>query len=163
MQRVELNAFELGICMGLAEERQMMNEYNYVVDRRIAIDKSSVEVHLQGVKGELALAKYLNVYPDFTTNCRKGGSELVYRGWRLDAKNRNPYRDLMTPASKRPGEADIYVCITGDNPLILLGWCFDKEFIIPERIVTWTPIKSYFMEEKELRDMNDLLNISFCN
>jgi hypothetical protein len=162
MITITLNQFEIRMCKALARERQDTNDANGVVDRKIA-DRTGYEIHYQGTLGECTASKYLNVYPDFTTNSRSGGSELVFRGYRIDVKNRNPYRDLMTPATKRLGEADIYICVTGENPFILLGWCYEKELINPERIVTWTPVRSYFLRENDLRAMESIFDIGERN
>jgi hypothetical protein len=157
--KITLNAFELRLCKALAAVRQETNDINGVIDHRIAKNKSSLEINFQGAKGEIALARFLNVYPDLTTQSRSGGCDLIFRGNKIDVKNRHPYRDLMTPATKKAGESDIYVCVTGDNPIILLGWCYENQFINPRRIVHWTPVTSYFVREAELNNIFDLMNI----
>lgn len=153
---VTLNAYELKICKFLADERQNTNDANGVKDRRIDPNRNSFEVHFQGTKGEFAVAKYLNIYPDFNVYSRKGGHDLVYCEKKLDVKNAHPHVNLMTPATKQLGEADIYVCVTGDNPIILLGWCYERALINPNRLVDWTPVRAYFMERRMLNDIYSL-------
>jgi len=159
VKTISLNPLELQICLLIAEERQNTNEANRVTDRKIS-DKPALDLHYQGLTGEFVVAKYLNVYPDFTTQSRHGGSELIFRGWKVDAKNVNPHTNLMTPTHKKLEDADIYVVVTGDNPYYILGWCFAGELINHRNIVYFTPVESYLLRKENFREPEALKRLA---
>lgn len=154
-----LNTFELRVCKTLGKERYDVDVANNIVDRKADPKRTGVDISISGTKGEFAVAKYLNLYPDFTTHIRGGGCDLYHGEMKIDVKNAHPHQNLMTPTFKKLGEADIYICIAGDNPFKILGWCYEKELINPDRIAKWTPVESYFLKREELRDIRELKKI----
>jgi hypothetical protein len=161
---IELLEFEYRICKIVGKDRNDVNIANGVIERIMSKIKTPEEIHIEGAVGEFVVAKFLNVYPDFTTEPRRRGAELMFMGWKVDAKNRNPYRDMMTPCHKQLGDADIYVCVTGEFPKYeITGWCWENELIRPENVRNFGYRDSYFLEEGKLHNILNLKYIDWNN
>jgi hypothetical protein len=74
---VELLSFEISMSIDLAESRRKANREAGIVDRMIGF-RDPLEIEIDGVLGEFAVCKYLNVFPDLTTEIRAGGHDCVY-------------------------------------------------------------------------------------
>lgn len=133
---IELNDIEVKIAELVGRTRHEYDTECGIIDRRIS-DRTSVEIDIQGMLGELAIAKYLNVYPDLNTVLRTQCPDLVYRGWSIDVKNKGEsgYDDMITPAYTLEGKADIYINIKGSNPFEIIGWCYESILIRKENLV----------------------------
>lgn len=158
METIVLSQFEQKICYIIAKERLMVDEKSNVTERKVSTD-SAIDIGYRGVVGEFVVAKYLNVYPDFTTEPRSGGHELTYHGWGIDAKYCHPHKNLIAPLHKKIGSADIYICVNGVNPYYILGWCFEAELIDNKNIAEWMPKPCYFLGYEYLRQPLDLYKI----
>jgi|WetSurSiteA1Bulk_404760.scaffolds.fasta_scaffold06173_4 hypothetical protein len=157
---VNLNDEEIKICRWLAKKRENTNEINKVEEKKLS-DDGALDIHIRGTEGEFVVAKYLNTYPDFTTNSRKGGNELIYCGWRVDAKNTTPHNNLMVQNYKKAGEIDIYIIVNGKNPYNIVGWCYENEIMKEENLIDFARIPSYFLKGKDLRYPKELKNIEY--
>lgn len=74
-----------------------------------------------GLKGELAFAKWANVYPDLSIHLRSGSFDATWNGWSVDVKStRNPNGPLWLDERKRP---DVYVlAVVREEDVTLVGW-----------------------------------------
>jgi hypothetical protein len=160
MTTIALNAFEFEVCWHIAKERQAENERNNIIDKRINKTKSAVQLNYEGLIGEFVVAKYLNIYPDFTTNVRQGGRDLKYKIWKLDAKNLTQPNYLLAPNWKKLGQSDIYIHIYGHNPYEIIGWAFETELIKPKNLNEIDfPIPSYALPACNLHPIENMLDL----
>jgi hypothetical protein len=159
MITIPLNDLEVRFCTIIGKERQAENERNHIASQRIDPDKTDEEIHIQGVCGEWVVCKYLNAYPDFTIKSRHGSHDLVYRGWKIDAKNTHPHRNLMIPCTKEKGQSDIYVVVSGTNPYEIVGWTWEDDLMKPEHIFKTKYNTCWRMMESELFPPEKLLDI----
>ena len=60
-----------------AEMRYSSNRTAGVKNDKRANERSNKDVDVVGLAGELAVAKYLNLYTDLTIFTRKGGADLI--------------------------------------------------------------------------------------
>jgi hypothetical protein len=83
-------------------------------------DGDAYQLDVDGFGAEMAWARMANVYPDFTTQVRKGGvdfkygMENEYKGDVKGTRMENPH--LLIKTEKMNGESDIYVLIKVDYP-----------------------------------------------
>lgn len=128
---VVLSEAEVFLAGSLIALRQSINRQAGIVNQK-AGKQDPITTEQVGVYGELAFAKWANVYPDLTTHLRKGSADALFRGWTVDVKaSRNANGPLYVDA--RPDKlADLYVQVHVDvATCTLLGWCWSSE--IPER------------------------------
>tara|TARA_R110000744_G_scaffold23769_3_gene60078 strand:+ start:648 stop:1262 length:615 start_codon:yes stop_codon:yes gene_type:complete len=114
-KKMKLNPTEQLVAQMLAKKRQKDNrEYGNVNSK--AGPQSSEFTEIQGVGGELAAAKKLNVYPDF--NDGPGKYDLLWAGKTVEVKTTSyPNGGLEVPQKNVffvP--ADIYVLVIGTFP-----------------------------------------------
>lgn len=126
-----------------------------VKDKRIG-GESAEKIDLEGCAGEIAAAKWLNLYPDLTTEPREGSCDLVmHNGLRVDVKTRPTIRpDLVTPHWTDPDKADIYLLVNGECPnYTIVGYTASSVLISPERLESgkpW-PVPTYVVKRWELQ------------
>jgi len=158
---INLTDFELEVIVpALAEWRRGTNRQFGVHDKKISTEPG-MKIDMDGAKGELVWAKYLNIYPDFSTEIRSGGAELTYRGWSIDAKFKNGgWKDILTPIDTPLDKSEIYAACGGHNPYELYGWCFNFE-LIDEKNITMAAIKSYKRAGELLYNPRRLLDIPY--
>lgn len=154
-ETVVLSEAEVFLAGSLITLRQSINRQAGIVNQK-AGKQDPITTEQVGVYGELAFAKWANVYPDLTTHLRKGSADATFRGWTVDVKAiRNPAGDLWVDA--RPDKlADLYVLVNVNYATCdLLGWCWSGE--IPNR--TADQHAPYRVSQQYLDDMRYLLEI----
>lgn len=156
-ENVLLNEAEVAIAGGLIYLRQSVNRQAGIVNQK-AGKQDPVTTEQVGVYGELAFAKWANVYPDLSTHLRKGSSDATFRGWSVDVKaTRNPHGELWVDA-RTDKLADLYVLVYVNHASCdLLGWCWSGE--IPQR--TTDMRAPYRIGQQYLDDMRHLLEIDW--
>jgi len=133
---VHLSDEEVKFCEAYGMLRQNQNERGGTYDMKYTTGRSGVELHVQGVRGELALAKLLgrDVYTDVCADicqahCRNNVNDVKkdveWQGLKIDVKcsrARAPYGLLVT-ANKRRAPADAYALMVdhGGTRLAFLG------------------------------------------
>jgi hypothetical protein len=133
---IVLSEAEVFLAGSLIALRQSINRQAGIVNQK-AGKQDPITTEQVGVYGELAFAKWANVYPDLTTHLRKGSADALFRGWSVDVKaSRNPHGDLYVDA-RADKLADIYVLVYVNGAACeLLGWCWSGE--IPDRTTSET-------------------------
>jgi hypothetical protein len=98
--------------------------------------RDPVHQNIMGVGGEFGFAQMVNVYPDLTTHCRKGGYDgKLQNGLSYDVKC-VPHWDnpLLYLELAVKGRADLYVLIATERPLSpkykFIGWISDKDLAL---------------------------------
>ena len=121
---VVLSEAEVFLAGSLIARRQSINRQAGIVNQK-AGKQDPITTEQVGVYGELAFAKWANVYPDLSTHLRKGSADATFRGWTVDVKaSRNPHGDLWV--DYRPDKrSDIYVLVYVNGASCeLVGWCW---------------------------------------
>lgn len=120
--------------------------------------KTQEEVDIDAVGAEIAFCKWLNIYPDLTTNVRAKGIDCTWRGLTIDIKNTDLLEGrLICRISKELKDADIYVLTIGELPSYnLVGWCYSGELIDTQRIgyLGLNRIPTYILPREMLRSMD---------
>lgn len=150
---VTLNHTEAEICEELAEKRYKNNRKENVVNLKVS-DQPWKEVELDGLGAEFAVAKALNIYPDFIISARAGGVELVARNHaRIDVKQtKYPDGRLLSLITKKDEDIDVFVLVTGRMPKYrIVGWCFSEELLVDENIVDLGYGPTYALTQDKLR------------
>ncbi len=127
--------------------------------------KTSLEAHIEGMHGEVAVAKHYRVEPDRLINDDGGGPDFdnTINGYTVEVKTRPPYADnnLMVVV-KNFKNADVYICCSwaeGKNYVRLLGWEWgDRVKQVEPRC--WEPglPKSYIIPVIELHNFRELFD-----
>jgi hypothetical protein len=100
-----------------------------------------LDAEINGFGAEMALAKFLNVYPDFTLTKEQGAPDLWVsygeeRVFRVDVKH-TVYGSgkLIAPRWKKPEDTDLYVLVTGRMPeFTIVGWAWAEELLLEENL-----------------------------
>lgn len=158
---VKLVSSELKVSTDIGTRRFLNN----VRKSRVANHLSKgdpVECEITSYRGELAVAKALNLFPDLTTFNRTGGHDLMtHNGLRIDVKTTAYKNGNLVISSKKDAEqSDIYVLVRALAPdtYELVGWEYTS---IVHSDIYWTnSLKSkgggWFVHANQLRPMNAL-------
>lgn len=110
-------------------------QFNY--DRQVS-KQDPYDMDIDGFTGEFAVAKFLNIMPDFTINERKNAVDLICQGKTIDVKTtRNPNGHIYVTSYHKNSPCDLYVqVILAGNIAQLSGWIdsktlFEKATYIP--------------------------------
>lgn len=80
--------------------------------------KDKLLANIQGAESELAFCKMFNVNPDWTTNSRMGGFDVLFRGLRTEVKgaqDRGRSTMLIVQNKKTPDDFDIAALVIGSD------------------------------------------------
>jgi len=114
---IMLTESELTLADRIARERHNSNRDAGVTDQKID-PQSDYKTDQNGIIGELAVAKRLNVYPDFAIEPSSGGIDLEYEGITIDVKA-TEYTNgkLLAPIWKQHKDyANVFALVTIDWP-----------------------------------------------
>lgn len=162
MTVITLSDFEILVCTVLAKKRREINRANNVTEHNYGPQSRSSEQilyqsELDGVGAEFAVAKLLNLYPDFSTNPRSGSAELVtHKNKRIDVKQTvYAHGHLIANNQKKIGEADLYILVIGTIPTFeIVGWCYENELITPGNLTTKLGhAPTYTLSRDKLREL----------
>jgi hypothetical protein len=92
---------------------------------------------LQAAAGEVALAKFLNVYPDMADE--PGEYDLYWNDYKVDVKTtKHKHGHLEVSINKKPGKVDIYALVIGEFPRFrIAGWMMASEIMQDHRLYTY--------------------------
>jgi len=132
---VKLNENEQRLARQLAKERSTKNRKAGNSNRKRG-PQSDEATELDGVGGEIAFAKALNLYPDLKDY--PGKHDMIIAGKTVDVKTtRYPFGHLEVSTDKTPGEVDIYALVTGEMPdYYIVGWMCGDRLMKKKRLYT---------------------------
>jgi hypothetical protein len=102
---------EVSIATLIGERRQAEAARKGLRDRH-GFKGNGKQIHIEGVAGEIAVAKSLNVYYPATVNTFKKGSDLLY-GLEVRTRSKHDY-DLIVRLDDKNGSC--FVLVTGGMP-----------------------------------------------
>jgi UDP-N-acetylmuramyl pentapeptide synthase len=164
---IELNALEKHIALVVAKRMdaslKRFGENKYRVDKKV----SQIESNYEAMMSEMAVCKYLGVYPECTFNDKvmsiNAGTDvgdIIYNGTVIDVKHTR-YKTGRLAAYKENPVIDVLILVTGsDGKYSIIGGIHAKDFYIKERFKKPPNfIKSCFIaEQNELEDIDKILD-----
>jgi len=118
------------------------------------------------VGAELAGCKYLNIFPDLTTNIRKGTPDSTFMRDSVDFKlsTKDDPDKFYVRGSKDIEDADVYVFMSGRMPVYFLhGWAPAYKVINPDRQTTTFDGNPFVIGLSELEEMKYLKERTFAD
>jgi hypothetical protein len=165
---MDLTYLELEIAERVANQRYESAREDGIEDRKKG-PQSTYVTDLNGMIGEIALAKYLNVYPDLAIDTGAGGVDMRYKHLTIDVKT-TEYLDghLLAPTWKQHREhADVFVLLTLDWPTEDYdeppvaepkGWIRAENLFHGDNIINLGNGPCFGVEQEFLRNMDGLKN-----
>ena len=115
---ITLTEGEIMLARTIASFRTGLNRITNVGQPLKISNQDNFTNDLIGICGEMAFAKRMNIYLDFSFNPRSGGSDCKLRnGQTADVKTTSRADGrLVVPSWKEKKPSDYYVLVTGDVP-----------------------------------------------
>jgi hypothetical protein len=154
---IVLTSTEARLCSFVAQQR-MKPDRALVADKRIG-PQSAEQTDADGTAGELALCKFLGVYPAGVLCVQRpdDGEDLRVNGWGIDVKVSRYQNARLLVALHKRRLADVYVLLTGSNRNFLpVGWANREEIIKPGAIRDLGHGSTYCLEQDDLHPMGEL-------
>ena len=148
-----LTDLEQKLCSEGAKMRYNVARSSGVNNGKIG-PQSNAETDLLGLGGELATAKWLNVYPDLTIYARQGGVDLLsHSGMRIDVKTTKYSTGMLLAKINTPyKDIDSFVLVTAEYPsFIVRGWATKDELIDPKNIINLGHGEGYGLKQNQIR------------
>ena len=149
---IQLNEAEQRLAKYLARRRYSSNRASGVTDKKVG-DQSVEQTDLLGIAGEIAVAKYLNLYPDTTISIRSGSCDLqTHNGLMIDVKTSAYHTARLTaPITTQIHKASVYVLVVGTMPTFkIVGWAWAKDLINDGRVGDLGHGPTYVLEQEWL-------------
>lgn len=156
--QITLNDNEQDFCTRQAQRRTAYHIKKGTPDTKVG-PQSQAETDLQGVAGEMIVAKAYNVFPDFSDV--PGTYDLVLGSHKIEVKTtRHEDGHLQLDVTKcRANAGDVYVLVIGTFPkLRIAGWAWSEEFIndSTKDFDPRTKITNYRIHNSKLRPWDTL-------
>lgn len=153
MVPVTLTKVERQIAVFMACERVINAERQGLHEAKVG-SQSSIESNIEGMAGEIVVAKYLNLYPDMDLQETLPGSvDLISKdGKRIDVKT-TKYKNgkLLATLKKGKTPADVYFLVTGQFPSYsIIGWTWSSDLFKDENIVDLGHGDTYALPQERL-------------
>lgn len=147
---ITLNEVEKRVAQYIAKRRKAVNAPVRTTPLKKGDEHHDV-AELEGIGGEIAFCKFLNIYPDLTIGPQHGGADCE-RGLLIDVKARRREDGmLLVVKSKRINAVDAYALMVGTFPKYrFAGWCRADEVVNPDRLIDLGHGETYAIEQAEL-------------
>ena len=136
MVEFALTNLEQYLCKRGAKMRYTNNRKQHIRNAK-AGPQSYEKTEILGLGGEIAVAKWLNIYPDLTIYARQGGADLISNtGKRIDVKT-TMYETgkLLAKINTAYPDIDIFVLVTAEFPVFIVrGWATKEELLRPDTV-----------------------------
>jgi hypothetical protein len=157
MIEITLNPVEEALCRDIAKRRYNSNRSNGVADKKIG-PQDTQETDENGIGGEVAVAKFLNLYPDMVIKPQSKTYDLMSRkGSRIDVKT-TKYKNgrMLATLKKHVEDCDVYVLVTGVLPKYkIVGWIKSEDLIKDENVVDLGHGHSYGVTQDRLHPLGN--------
>lgn len=154
---VTLDKGEQEVCKLIAKLRHAEARKVGIKNSKVG-SQSNYSTDLEGIGGELALCKILNVFPYFSVFVRKtkeDKGDVIFKGKSIDVKTtKYDNGKLISPFWKKDSinNIDVYVLMTGTFPnYVYRGYMHSKDFIKKERLGNLGYGDTYIAEQDELK------------
>lgn len=153
MLRVQLTTSEFVICKYVGEYRHTVTSQQGT-ERKQDARLDALQMSVDGVVTEYAVAKALNLHFDLNCNFRKFGADLVnHYGKTIDVKSTRTANGRLNAVQWSTGKpADIFI-LTEVRPfhVLLVGWIGRERFLVPENLRDYGNGPFYSVDQTQLR------------
>jgi len=151
---ITLNRAEQVLAKYLAEERFKNARRKGKPNQKVG-DQPDWYTDLNGIGGEIAVAKKFNVYFDTELDSEElPEHDLIINGKKVDVKT-TKYSDgmLLATLKKKVDSVDIYVLVTGEFPVYTIKkWCLSEDLIDKKNIKNLGKGDGYALDQDLLKD-----------
>ena len=155
--KVSLTEIEISIAKiagKMLHEYSIQNGYSTVKKRD---DRSQLELQIEGFGYELAVAKALNVYPDFSSEYSK--IDLCWKGRTINVKGTKYSSGRLLVPDFQGKTADWYILVTGQLPEYQIrGVAHADDIFKQENIGDLGRGKAYMLNQNQLGDFEGWMN-----
>ena len=135
MKKIILNSAEQIVCKSLALMRYEIARAGNRQDQQIGKQPSG-QTDEDGLGGEIAASRLLNVYPNLVLK-PDAGWDILYQGTKIDVKTTRYINGrLLAKLNSRDDEVDAYLLVTGTFPEYnVVGYASRDSLLSPENII----------------------------
>lgn len=152
IMQITLSETERKVVEAIAEARYKSNRALKVKDKQVGKqDKAFID--LNGLGGEWAFCKIVNVYPDFEIGVRSIHDAVALGGsWDIKTTDIEHGQLLVRPSKHREQKkCDYYALVVGSMPdYRLAGWASASEIFDPARLTDLGHGQTYAIPQEEL-------------
>tara|TARA_R100000750_G_C2277384_1_gene69872 strand:- start:38 stop:529 length:492 start_codon:yes stop_codon:yes gene_type:complete len=138
MIKIELNLCEQKLANYIAKGREENNTRKGFKERKQDAKRSSRDINLEGVCGEIAACKAFDRYPDteFNVDSPPKHDMMSPLGFTVDVKTAEKGKEFWSAAEwKNVGDVERYLFVRGRCPEYeICGWARPEEFINPRNV-----------------------------
>tara|TARA_Y100001951_G_scaffold92553_1_gene87427 strand:- start:73 stop:492 length:420 start_codon:yes stop_codon:yes gene_type:complete len=111
-----------------------------------------------GIGGEIAASRLLNVYPSLVLK-PDAGWDVMYRGKRIDIKTtRYKSGRLLAKLNARDDEVDVYLLVTGTFPEYdVVGYVLKDSLLSPKNVIDLGHGRGYGLSQDKLTPIEKLI------
>lgn len=152
---ITLNAAEQNLALFVALRRHESNRAAGVKNSRVGNQPDWI-TDLNGIGGEIAVAKELGLYPDMEIRPQSKTFDLVTRrGQRIDVKTTtHPHGKLLAVMGKEVAPVDVYFLVVGTFPEYrIAGYAKADRLIREENITDLGHGKTYALDQSDLKQL----------
>ena len=156
-KRIILNSAEQIVCKQLALMRYEIARAVDRKDQQIG-NQPSWQTDEDGIGGEIAASRLLNVYPSLVLK-PDAGWDVMYRGKRIDIKTtRYKSGRLLAKLNARDDEVDVYLLVTGTFPEYdVVGYVLKDSLLSPKNVIDLGHGKGYGLSQDKLTPIEKLI------
>ena len=120
--------------------------------------KQKLDPDINGMAGEIAVAKYFNRFPDFSVGPHRRGYDLIISGRKVDVKTTTYNPGYLQPKlNKKFEDADIYLLVTADLPhYTIQGGATAQDLLRKTNIKDTGYGQFYTLEQFQLKSVQQL-------
>ena len=158
MLKVTLNSAEQIICKQLAVMRYEIARAVNRKDQQIG-NQPSWQTDEDGIGGEIAASRLLNVYPSLILK-PDAGWDIKYNGEKVDVKTTR-YKNgrLLAKLNARKDEVDIYLLVVGTFPeYTVIGYAKKNELLDEKNIIDLGHGEGYGLTQDMLKPVEQLIS-----
>ena len=156
-KRIILNSAEQIVCKQLALMRYEIARAVDRKDQQIG-NQPSWQTDEDGIGGEIAASRLLNVYPSLVLK-PDAGWDVMYRGKRIDIKTtRYKSGRLLAKLNARDDEVDVYLLVTGTFPEYdVVGYVLKDSLLSPKNVIDLGHGRGYGLSQDKLTPIEKLI------
>ena len=157
MKQIILNSAEQIVCKSLALMRYEIARAVNRKDQQIG-KQPSWQTDEDGIGGEIAASRLLNVYPNLVLK-PDAGWDILYQGMNIDVKTTRYINGrLLAKLNSRDEEVDAYLLVTGTFPEYnVIGYASRDSLLSPENIIDLGHGKGYGLSQEQLTPVEELV------
>ena len=157
MKQIILNSAEQIVCKSLALMRYEIARAVNRKDQQIG-KQPSWQTDEDGIGGEIAASRLLNVYPNLVLK-PDAGWDILYQGMKIDVKTTRYINGrLLAKLNSRDEEVDAYLLVTGTFPEYnVIGYASRDSLLSPENIIDLGHGKGYGLSQEQLTPVEELV------